>query len=179
MPIPFRDLDIEGQSDVAAYLRFVDEPGGGGLRGAIFTMSTRGEPLDFSFTRIDVSEGVLWRVEETRSQAILSLTKALFQTAVQVPQVLLVLAQETPSTVFAEHLEVEVPVCRVAIDHPSPSVPPESAEPVSDSLTLLWANGIPGPETPGRRTVDLLKRRQLLVEPFERVAKGISEGFGD
>ena len=86
MPIPFRDLNEDENAGVVGYLRFVDEPDGKGMRGALFVMSTRGEPIDFSFTRIDVHGGYLWRAGESRRQAVTALTKALFQSAGRVPE---------------------------------------------------------------------------------------------
>ena len=96
MPIPFRDLGEDEPSGAAAYLRFRDEPDGNGIRGALFIMSPRGDPLEFSFTRTDVRSGVLWRTGQARSRALASLTKALFESTTRVPEVVLALANETP-----------------------------------------------------------------------------------
>lgn len=59
LPVPFRDLTAGEDSGVVGYLRFTDEPDGKGIRGALFVVSNRGEPLDFSFTRIDVHSSFL------------------------------------------------------------------------------------------------------------------------
>ena len=177
MPIPFRDLADETHSGVAGYLRFVDEPDGKGVRGAMFTMSTRGEPLEFSFTRIDVRLSVLWRREEARRSAVVPLAKVLFEAATRVPDVVLALAEETPPRVFTEDLEVQVPLCRVAAGDRAPMAFSEESERISDSLTLVWVNGFPPSEGPGRKTIDLLNSRHLLLEPFTRAEKGLEEGF--
>ena len=177
MPIPFRDLGDEAHSGVAGYLRFVDEPDGKGVRGAMFTMSTRGEPLEFSFTRIDVRLSVLWRAGEARRSAVVPLAKVLFEAATRVPDVVLALAEETPPRVFTEDLEVQVPLCRVAAGDRGPMAFSEESERISDSLTLVWVNGFPPPEGPGRKTIDLLNSRHLLLEPFTRAEKGLEEGF--
>ena len=114
MPIPFRGLGEKEHPGVAAYLRFIDEPDGKGIRGALFVMSTRGEPLEFSFTRIGVRFGPLWRAEDVRRYAIFSLVKSLFEAADQIPDVLLAFGNETPSAVFSEDLATQVLLCLVA-----------------------------------------------------------------
>ena len=177
MPIPFRDLGDDEPAGVAAYLRFVDEQDGRGIRGALFVMSTRGEPLEFTFTRIDVPTSVLWRAGQARSRAVSLLTKALFDSTNRQPDMVLALAAETPSTVFSEEIGVEVLLCRVATEDSAPMAPTEEAQRIFDSITLYWINGLPAPGTAPAKTVELLASNQLLVEPFHRAALGIEEAF--
>ena len=177
MPIPFVDLDEEEHSGIAGYLRFVDEPEGKGIRGALFLMSTRGEPLEFTFTRIDVRSGVLWRAGEAKRQAVVSLTKTLFDAANRVPDLLIALAEETPVRLFSEDLEVRVPVCLVAAQDPEPMAVTENAQRISDSTILVWVNGWPTPNGTPARIVEILGGRQLLLEPFDRAALGLQEAF--
>ena len=177
MPIPFRDLGEEGPSGVAGYLKFVDEPDGRGIRGALFVMSTRGEPLEFTFSRIDVQSAFLWRTGEARRQAVSSLTKALFEASSRVPDLILALAGEAPPLVFSEDLEVEIPLCRVATDELGPQAVSEEVERLPDSLSLVWVNGSPPTGGPGRKTIELLNSGQLLLEPFERASMGLREAF--
>ncbi len=96
MPVPFIDLADEERSGAAGYLRFVEEPDGRGVRGALFIMSTRGEPLEFTFSRIDLPSSVLWNASQARRHAVSSLMKALFGAANRVPDLLLALAEEIP-----------------------------------------------------------------------------------
>ena len=177
MPIPFVDLGEEEHSGIAGYLRFVDEPDGKGIRGALFIMSTRGEPLEFTFTRIDVRSGVLWRAGDAKRQAVASLTKTLFEAANHVPDLLIALAKETPLRLFSEDLEVRVPVCLVDAQGPQPMAPMENAQRISDSATLIWANGWPTPNGALARIVEILGSRELLLEPFDRAALGLQEAF--
>ncbi len=177
MPIPFRDLNENENSGVVGYLRFVDEPDGKGIRGALFVISTRGEPLDFSFTRIDVHGGFLWRAGESRRQAITALTKSLFQSASRVPSIILALADEVPPRVFTEDLEVHVPLCRVVTTEMTPQAASEEQERISDSLDLFWVNGQPPPDSSAGKIIESLNGRQLLLEPFERASIGLEEAF--
>ena len=177
MPIPLRDLSEE-EAGTAGYLRFVDDPDGRGIRAALFVMSTRGEPLEFGFTKIGLRFGPLWRAEDVRRHAVFSLAKALFEAVVQVPDVLLALGAEAPSAVFAEDLATQVPLCRVVGGDTGAPGPSENLETVSDSLSLAWVTGAPAAESATRHTIDLLRGRYLLIEPFDRALKGLEEGLG-
>ena len=176
MPIPFRDLGEDEPSGAAAYLRFIDEPNGKGIRGALFIMSPRGDPLEFSSTRIDVPSGVLWRARPTRSRALASLAKALFESTSRVPQVVFALAKETPVEVFSEDLNVQVPLCRVGGHDAGPAAAEEAQHP-SDSVSLLWVNGPPEAGGASAKMIEVLESRKLLLEPFNRAALGIQEAF--
>ena len=165
----------------AAYLRFIDEPDGKGIRGALFIMSPRGDPLEFSFSRVDVHTGVLWRTGQARSRALASLTKALLESANRVPEVVLALANETPVEVFSENLDVQVSLCRVAARDTEPAgtepVGTEEVQRLSDLISLLWVNGPPEVGGASAKMVEVLASRQLLLEPFERAALGMQEAF--
>ena len=177
MPIPFRDLIEDENNGVVGYLRFVDEPDGKGMRGAFFVISTRGEPLDFSFTRIDVHSSFLWRAGESRRQAVTALTKSLFQAASRIPNVIIALADEVPPRVFTEDLEVHVPLCRVVTTEMTPQAASEEQESISDSLDLFWVTGRPPPDSSAGKIIESLSGRQLLLEPFERALIGLEEAF--
>ncbi len=177
LAVPFRDLTEEEESGFAGYLRFVDEPNGKGIRGALFIVSSRGEPLDFHFTRIDVHSSFLWRAGEARRQAVTSLARALFQAATKTPGVILALADEVHPRVFTEDLEVGVPLCRVVTSENTIQAGPEDEERISDTVNLFWVNGRPPQDSPARDLIEVLSRRQLLTEPFERASAGIKEAF--
>ncbi len=177
MPIPFHDLGSDEPSGVAGYLRFIDEPEGPGIRGALFTMSTRGEPLEFTFTRISFPSGVLWRPGQARTRAVAALVRVLFESAQRRPDVALALATETPATVFAEEIRPEIPLCRVATEESAPDALVEEVQQLSEGLNLHWTNGLPPPESTATKTVELLVSNRLLLEPFDRAALGIREAF--
>ena len=177
MPIPFRDLGEDKPSGVAGFLRFIGEPDGGGIRGALFIMSTRGEPIEFAFTRVDVHSGVLWRPGHARSRAVFALAKALFESAGNQADVILSLAEETPPEVFSDDMHPEIPLCRVAFQDSVAMAPSEEVQRLSESLLLYWTTGVPCSGSATACTVELLGQRQLLVEPFERAAQGIQEAF--
>ena len=177
MPIPFHNLMQDEPSGIAAYLRFVDEPEGKGVRGALLVTSSRGDPLEFGFTRVDVRSGVLWRNGQAKARAVSALAKALFEAASHIPDLVLALADETPAAVFSEELGMQIPMCRVDTQGARPAATTEAVQQVSESLYLHWVNGQPTSDTECARLVEILGARRLLLEPFDRAALGIQEVF--
>lgn len=177
MPVPFRDLTGDESLGLAGYLRFVEEPGGHGIRAALFYVNSRGEPVDFSFTRIDTPASFLWRAGEARRRAVTALAKALFVASTKKPALLLVLADEVPPRVFTEDLAVEVPLCRVAGDGAKVHASNESQELLVEAVHLFWVGEQPVLGSPARRLLEALHGRQLSTEPFERAAIGLEEAF--
>ncbi len=178
MPVPFRDLDPDDDTGIAAYLKLADEPLGRGMRAALFCVNARGEPAAFSFSRIDLPPAVLWRAGELRRRAVASLCKMLFGAVSQTPALLLVMADEVSPRVFSEDVEVRIPVCRVQCDSVTTSAIEEATESIDETLHLFWTgSGRPEAGSSARDLVDLLRARSLLLEPFERAALGLEEAF--
>lgn len=177
MPVPFRDLMEDEPLGLAGYLRFVEEPGARGIRAALFYVNGRGEPIDFSFSRIDTPASFLWRTGEMRRRAVTALAKALFVASAKKPTLLLVLADEVSPRVFTEDLVVEVPLCRVAGDGTTVHASNESQEWLAEAVHLFWVGEQPEAESPARRLLEVLHGRQLSTEPFERATIGLEEAF--
>ena len=177
MPVPFRDLRDEDSLGLAGYLRFISEDDGRGVRGALFLVNARGEPVDFAFSRIDVPASFLWRAGEAKRHAIASLAAVLFHACPKAPSVLLALSDEVHPRLFTEDLVVEVPLCRVAEGDTVPYSVDESVDALSGRLHLFWVGQTPDGDSPARRVLSALQSRQLTTEPFERAAKGIDEAF--
>lgn len=177
MPVPFRNLTEDESLGLAGYLRFVEEPDARGIRAALFYVNSRGEPVNFSFSRIDMPASFLWRPGERRKRAVTELAKALFIASAKIPTFLLVLAEEAPPRVFMEDLVVEVPLCRVAGDGTTVHMSKESQEVLAEKVHLFWVGEQPLPESPARRLLEALHSRKLLIEPFERAAIGLEEAF--
>lgn len=177
MPVPFRDLRDEDDLGLAGYLRFVSEENGRGIRGALFLVNARGEPIDFAFSRIDVPASFLWRTGEAKRHAVASLAAVLFEACPKVPSLLLALANEVHPQLFTEDLLVEVALCRVAEGDTVPYAVDESVETLSSTLHLFWVRQTPDDNSTARRVLSALQSRQLTTEPFERAAQGIEEAF--
>ena len=179
MPIPFRELDENSEVGLAGYLRFEEEPGGNGIRAALFLINSRGEPVEFSFTRINVSRSFLWRSGDLLRHAVGALSKALFEASTRKPTLLLALAEEVPPRVFTEDLAVNIPFCRVTSPGATIHAVNELPELISDAINLFWIGGPPEPGSPARLLLEALQVRQLLTEPFERASIGLRETYSE
>ena len=178
MPVPFEDLREGDPAGAVGFLRFVDEAGGKGIRGALFLTSGRGEPLAFCFTRIDVHHSFLWRRGDARQQAMASLVKVLFQAANQAPVLILALAYEIPPPLFVDDIQVQVPLCLVAPSEAPARDATTDSQPAGQ-VSLTWVTEPPGDESEAIRLLEGFMRRHDPLEPFERAAAGLEEAFND
>jgi len=53
MPIPYDDVDDVEELGLAAYLRIVAADDKSGYAGALFVINARGEPIEFTYNRIE------------------------------------------------------------------------------------------------------------------------------
>src|SRR3989338_8860652 len=53
MPSPYDDVDDVGELGLAAYLRIVAADDKSGYAGALFVINARGEPIEFTYNRIE------------------------------------------------------------------------------------------------------------------------------
>ena len=177
MPVPFRDIASGEDPARVAYLRFVEEAGGGRLRGCMFVVSLQGDPLEFCFTRVDLPAGPLWDHDLAQRRAVAELARALFQAGSLQPDAVFCLSSETPEEVFAEDIDAQVPVCRVS-DGPGGGLPaPSAAHGDGPSVALCWPNR-PAPAGSGESPLDrYLGSPHRLMEPFGRAGLGLDEAF--
>ena len=178
MPVPFRDLTGDDEDlGLAGYLRFIDEIDQRGVCGCLFCVNARGEPIDFSFSRVDVPASFLWRAGDTKRRSVTALTKSLFEACSKTPTLLLAKADEAPARVFEDDLTVRLPICRVAGVDTDTRVPTDAMELLSDAVHLFWIGAPPPTDSPARRLLQVLNGRGLATEPFERAAVGLDEVF--
>jgi hypothetical protein len=178
--VPFKDAAELDAGGTAAFLRLV--PGRGDLRrgAALFQVNARGAPVEFTYNRLDLPSAALWRPEQLEREAAKALARSLFEAARRTPLVLLCLADEVDAALLAQDLDVQIPVCRVAVHAGGEPFDPTSVEPVvSGDATahLFWRPALPSRESPPRRLVTTLAARGLLLEPFERALAGFYEAF--
>ena len=186
MSVPFKDAAELDAGGTAAFLRLLPvRPGGEspGRGGALFQVNARGAPVEFTYNRLALPAGALWRPEQLEREAAKALTTSLFEAARRTPLVVLCLASEIDPALFAEDLEVQIPVCRVAVATGGQDGGAAGAGPselvVSDDVTahLFWRPALPSAESPPRRLVSTLAARGLLLEPFERALAGFDEAL--
>ena len=179
MPIPFRDATELDELGAAAYLTIDEHPAG--YMGAFFLVNARGEPLEFTYTRIETPHTFLWRQEDIRRHAARKITSALLSLCPLVPRLILCRAEEIGSELFCQDIQLSIPVCRVA---PKLAVVPYTGQEARDEsdteeppLHIFWFPDRPPEESPEQKLFRHLDSHRLLVEPFQRAAVGLSEVY--
>jgi len=114
VPIPFRDQEELEDLMAAAFLRIEAQADPAGYRGALFQINARGEPLEFTYNRVETPNTFLWRPADIRRAAARKLASSLFGLSPRVPRLLLCLATETPPELFSEDISLIIPVGRIA-----------------------------------------------------------------
>jgi hypothetical protein len=178
MAIPFRYDDEFKQMGLAAYLKI--EPAAAGYRGALFLINGRGEPVEFTYTHIEIPQAFLWREADIRLHAARRITTALFSLCPRTPTLILCLAAEIDSRLFCHDVSVTIPVCRIA-----PAAVSVSREPgehrdetnMSEPMQLLWFPSCPTGDSNELRLFQRLLKTGLLAEPFTRAATGLREVY--
>ena len=178
MPIPFDDLTEPNLHGGVAWLRFVEEEDGNGIRAALFQTSAQGDPLAFCFTRMDARDPSLGQSVNSRLTALPALAKSLFRATATSPALIFGLADEIPVRVFADDLRLRLPLYRVAPDDFLSFTSPESSG--SDNGTsqrLLSSIEQPGESSDVRRVLHEVMDSGDPFEPFARVAECLSKAF--
>lgn len=177
MPIPFDDLSGKHTHSVAvAWLRFVEEMDGRGMRAALFQTSIQGEPLDFCFSRMEPHESGQGTV---KPGVLTSLAKSLFGAATSLPTLILTRADEVPQDAFVDDIRVGIPIRRIdtaGVRSDAGSVQGGSAG-GSFQGRLQAERG--SEESTTDRLLDEIMGRSDPVEPFDRAAKGLDEAYRD
>ncbi len=181
MSVPFRDAAELEAGGSAAFLRVTGGRSKSELLGGLLQINAKGEPVEFTFSTVQVPGGPLWRAGDAERSGLRSLTSSLFQASQRSPLLLLCLAREIPPDLFRDEIEVLVPVCRLAaegdvaqLDHAE-----VAEQPADSTIHLFWRPQPPPAESPARRLVDALARRSLLLEPFERIPAGLRETLAE
>jgi hypothetical protein len=180
MPIPYRDADDLDELGAVGYLKIEPVTDGSGYLGALFLLNARGEPLEFTYNRIDTPNTFLWRKEDLRRHAARKLTASLFSLCPRTPRLLLCLAEEVGSELFTQEIQVSIPVCRLASSNEALSPADgevRDAVPVPDLVHLFWFPGKPAEDSIELRLLQLVTSRGLLLEPFERASIGLREVY--
>jgi hypothetical protein len=184
--VPFKDAAELDAGGTAAFLRLLPASDASQGRGAaLFQVNARGAPVEFTYNRLDLPSGALWRPEQLEREAAKALARSLFEAARRTPLVLLCLSGEIDAALFVEDLEVQIPVCRVTVggdrgpfDSPRDAASGERVVSGDATTHLFWRPALPSPESPPRRLVTTLAARGLLLEPFERALAGFHEALG-
>ena len=94
MPVPFRDAADLNRLGSAGFLRILPADAEDAVLGALFLVNAGGEPVEFTFNRLEVVQRFLWRAEDLHRHAARRLTASLFEICPRIPSVILALAEE-------------------------------------------------------------------------------------
>ena len=180
MPIPYRDADDLDELGTVAYLKIESATNGSGYLGALFLINARGEPVEFTYNRIETPNTFLWRQDDLRRHAARKLTASLFSLCPRTPRLLLCLAKEVGSELFCQDLQISIPVCRIALASEAlPSADAETKDIVhaSEPVQVFWFPGRPAEDAIELQLLHLLTSHGLLLEPFERASIGLREVY--
>ena len=180
MPIPFREQeDLENLGN-AAFLKIEERSAPPGYRAALFQINARGEPIEFTYNRLDTPNTFLWRPSDIRRASARQLTASLLRLCPRAPRLILCLADEVPAELFGEDIAVTLPVCRVArAATATAAVVDLNKETGEVPLRFLWHPAQPDDGTPERLLLEQLISHGLLLEPFERASAGLRELYGE
>jgi len=181
MPIPYRNADELDELGTAGFLKIEPSSAGSGYWGALFLINARGEPIEFTYNRIDTPNTFLWRQDDIRRHAARKLTASLLALCPKTPRLILCLSEEVGSELFCQDLQLSIPVCRFA-----PAIQAtafsgaeiQDTVQVSEPLNLFWFPGRPKGESIESRLVRELASRGLLLEPLQRASIGLREVYG-
>jgi len=70
MPIPYHDADELKDLGLAGYLKIQATQDSSGYLAALFLINARGEPIEFTYNRIETPHTFLWRQADIRRHAI-------------------------------------------------------------------------------------------------------------
>ncbi|MPZ15572.1 MAG: hypothetical protein GEU73_14320 [Chloroflexi bacterium] len=180
MPVPFQNVDDIEELGPAGFLKVERSADGAMYRGALFQINGRGEPLEFTYNRLEVPRPLFWRRTDLRRHAERRLISSLLAMCKCEPRLLLCLADEVGSALFSQDLRMAVPAARIGrpvsaaarINEETGEILEESEPP-----NLSWIPGPPPEGSRDRRLLDRLSRYGLLLEPFDRAAIGLREAY--
>src|SRR5438128_9339878 len=113
MPIPFHDVDDVDELGAAGFLKLEPLHGSGAVVG-LLVINARGEPLEFAFNRLQLSQPFLWTERLARGYLERRLVTSVLSVCSHDPRLLVCLADEVDDTLFGRDLRLEVPLARIA-----------------------------------------------------------------
>jgi hypothetical protein len=182
MPIPYHDTDALNDLGIAGYLKIQPVQDESGYLAALFLINARGEPIEFTYNRIETPHTFLWRQSDIHRYAIRKLTASLFSLCPKTPRLIICLAEEVVSELFCQDIQLSIPVCRIA---PAINALPYSANETQDRIetevpmNLFWYPGKPPDDAIELKLLHELSAKGLLTEPFERALIGLREVYKD
>ncbi len=179
MPIHVNDSTDGGLVSAAAWLRFVEEENGKGIRGALLHTSEQSEPLAFCFTRLRSIGSSSGATPDSGRDALSTIAKSLLRADARSPALIFGLISEIPPQAFTDDLQVGGPICLVGPDEVVAPASRAGNGLSGGGLKFLWMTEKPEVGSYARRFFDAMVEEGDPFEPFERVGKALNEAFAD
>lgn len=180
MPIPFHEADGTEAFGEAAFLKIDHSPAGTHYAAGLLLINALGEPIEFTYGRIDVPYETLWRRSDARRFAARRLAVSLLSLCPRVPLLLLCLDDEVERDLFSTEVQLSVPVCivtRTAEDELRADITGLGVSETTRAPGLFWISAPPAEDSRAARLMRELTLRSLVVEPFERATRGLREVY--
>jgi hypothetical protein len=168
-PIPFRSITDDPLGTVG-FLRFLPRAAGDIWLGAMLLIDAAGEPIEFTYARMQAPSPTLWRPEDLQLACVRSLCASLFDACPVAPLLILCRSDEVDHRLFSEHIQVDTPVVFLT-QQPAPD---DSER--EDAPLIEWTPE-PAEGSPAGRLFDVITARGLLIEPFGRAEVGLREVY--
>ena len=126
---------------------------GRGYRGALFQINARGEPVEFTYNRVETPEQLPLAAGRPAPRRAAHPDRLAARTACpRVPRVIYCLAAEMPSELFCQEIETSVLVCRIAASLETTSYSTLEAAEVLERPAPLHLFWFPAPAAVARRS---------------------------
>jgi hypothetical protein len=146
----------------------------------LFVINALGEPMEFTYTRIDVPNSFLWRKADIARHAIRKMAGSLFNLTPASPRLVFCLSSEINIESFLNNVKLNIPLCGVSLsgsnDSNSGTGTGKQNGPDS-SVQLAWFPAWPAEDSLGYQLFKRLLSGGLILEPFERAAAGLREVY--
>lgn len=166
------------KSDSIAWLRLIEEKPGEGDFAVLFQTSYTGEPLGFSFTRIERQPSDEKRAR-FRQENLLTVVSAQLCASTISPRLVISFADEISKKSLNETEIGSVPVCSIRTDDSETRVGAIRSENAEERFVVRWLTDLPDQETDANRLLCEVLEWANPLEPFERVVAGLSVALAD
>jgi hypothetical protein len=158
MAIPFRRSLNAAAAELCAYLAYVER--GPNIFGGLLITEGTGLPKEFVHNQLTMPGGLLWPESGVRRAAGISMAQSLFGACEANPSLLLASCELLERGFDPAAFAVSLPFALVENDQ------------------VVWVGLEPAPSHPAFTLLSGLGSRNLLREPFARVAKALQEVYG-
>lgn len=129
-----------------------------------------GKPLGFCFARVERTAGSLRRAHAASIRSV-------FRSAVPSPTLVIGLADELPSELFASDIRIGVPLCRISRRRNLPGGGRGSAD--HEIPDRRWQAEPTDPQSEARQLLEEAMQRSDPLEPLRRAADAVNEALSD